>query len=176
MLTRRALSTLFAAGAANMANVAIAGPTASRRSEVEALRRFCEATHPEGPRAALSADWRGRAADLTAKADALDASRYAVEVMRLLGWFRDGHTALILYAYDKGAFGPRLPVQAEVFDDGLYVIAAKDEGRPLLGARVTRLAGAPIATVIRRLADPPIDHGAHARGDVEIIARALARQ
>lgn len=154
MWTRRAASALLVAaaagGGARAADLALPG---LRRAEVQALRRFCEATHPEGARAALSADWRARADDLADKADAMDLSRYAVEMGRLIGWFKDGHTALIIYEFDRGAFGLRLPVKTDAFHDGLYVTAAKDEAAALLGARITRLAGTPIEIVMQRFAD-----------------------
>jgi hypothetical protein len=152
MWTRRAFAGLVAGGVA-ATKAGAQAPVGPRRGEVEALRQFAEATHPEGALARLDPRWRAACDGLAAGADQLGEGAYVVECLRLLSYFKDGHTALIAYAHDRGPWGPRLPVVTEVFADGLYVVGAKDEATALLGARVTAIAGAPVEAVIRRLAE-----------------------
>jgi hypothetical protein len=160
MWTRRALAGLVAAGAASAASAAIAGPP-SRRAEVEALRRFAETTHPRGRDAAADPRWREGWEQLARQADSLGDGPYAVSIWRLLGWFEDGHTTLLPVEFlpetpaplRSGSFGYALPLQLRAFDDGLYVVAARNEAAALNGARVMALNGVSDVGLMRRLAE-----------------------
>ena len=154
MLTRRAFTSLVSAGlaAAPQGGIAATPTASSRRQEAESLVRFAETTHPDGLAARNDPKWRAQARDLIAKADALDEARYPVAALGLLSWFRDGHTGVNGPALHEGVWGFRFPLGVTLFSDGLYVTAAKDEAMPLLGARVTHVAGAPVESVIRRFA------------------------
>ncbi len=162
MITRRTLSglVLFASASAQSAGVARAQgvtPVGARRGEVEALRRFAEATHPRGREAAADSDWRSRWDVLAAEADALSDGSYFVRTRAALGWFKDGHTTPLPFEFiggvpaqlADGVFGLGLPIRVRVFHDGAYVVAAKDEAAALIGARITRVGGIEVGALIR---------------------------
>src|ERR1700733_2207790 len=153
-ITRRTLAGLLAASRLAVATRALADApaTTSRRQEIQTLVRFAETTHPEGLRAAQDPHWQARARNLVDHADSMDDAHYVVEALRLLSWFQDGHTGLYVAEYKHGIWGLRLPVRAEVFYDGAFVTAAKAEALPLLGGRITRVAGVKTEEIIRRFA------------------------
>ena len=131
--------------------------TASRRTEVGAIRAFAEATHPRGLEAARNADFRKRWDDLAATADGVDDGGYVTGLRRGLAWFVDGHTVVqslelanLPPAYDAGPFSLALPIRAQVFSDGLWVTEAGDEAPGLIGGRIARVGDAPIEAVMRR--------------------------
>lgn len=157
MLTRRAFAALASVSA--LATQAVAqtqsGPR-PRRAEVEALRSFAETTHPRGHEAATDADWRARWDALAADADQLSQGAYFVRTRRALGWFEDGHTTVLPFEFvgapPEGPFRLAMPIRARAFHDGVYVVVAKDEGLPLLGARITRIGESDAASLVRTLA------------------------
>lgn len=155
MFTRRAFTAFASLTAlAGQASAQVASP---RRTEVEALRRFAETTHPRGREAAAAADWRGRWDALAAEADTLSEGAYLVRTRRALGWFKDGHTTVLPFEFTGGPPpGPHrlgLPIRVRAFHDGLYINAAKEEAAPLRGARVTRIAGVDAVALMRAVAD-----------------------
>lgn len=155
MFTRRAFTALASVTA--LAGQASAQTPSPRRSEVEALRRFAETTHPRGREAAADADWRARWNTLAAEADTLSEGAYLVRTRRALGWFKDGHTTVLPFEFTggppPGPFRLGLPIRVRAFHDGLYINAAKEEGAPLRGARLTRIAGVDAVTLMRAVAE-----------------------
>ncbi|HRP09732.1 MAG TPA: hypothetical protein PLK37_01725 [Terricaulis sp.] len=167
MLTRRAFAALSAIGAAAL-HAAPAAAQSAKRAEVEALRRFAEATHPRGREAAADADWRARWEALAAEADGLSEGQYFVRTRRALGWFKDGHTAPLPFEFIGGPpagsdFALALPLRARAFHDGAYVTAVAGAAMPLLGARITRVGGMESGALIRAIAEqwPGNDAWAH---------------
>lgn len=170
MLTRRELAGLAAVAAAGPASAALA-QTPSRRSEVEELRQRAEAIHPRGREAAADDDWRARWDALSRNADQLSDGAYFHRVRQALGWFKDGHTTLLPFEFTggvpdalaRGPFALSLPIGVRVFHDGAYVVSAKDEGAPLLGARLTRVGGVDTVILMRAWAQqwPGNDAWAH---------------
>jgi hypothetical protein len=158
MLTRRVFTAL-ASGTALTAQASAQSSVTpgARRAEVEALRRFAETTHPRGREAAADADWRSRWDVLAAEADTLSDGAYFVRTRRALGWLKDGHTTVLPFEFTggppPGPFQLALPILARAFHDGVYVTAAKDEGTPLLGARIARVGGIDTVAVMRAVAE-----------------------
>jgi len=97
---------------------------------------------------------------------------YFVALMRLLATVQDGHTTMPLgLVLGSGLYPQRLPLVLRAFDDGLFVIEAKDEAMPLLGARVTSLGGQSIAEVSDRFATVwPGNNAAWAYHDLGFLA------
>jgi len=163
MITRRALAGLVAAGAAGGAFAARAeqdgGRAAGRREEVRALRAFAERTHPRGREAAADPKWRSTWDELEANASRAGNGAYFVGLWRGLSWFRDGHTTAIPFEFaggvpeplQGGPFGQQLPWRVRTFHDGFFVAEARDEARPLLGARIVRVNGVSDVEIMRRL-------------------------
>jgi len=104
---------------------------------------------------------------------------YLMELQARLAWFHDGHTTM----YVDGRVGPAgmikapgfdltLPIATKAFFDGLYVNAAKAEGTPLLGARITRVDGVAIEKVLRSFAAMwPGNNPTRAHHDADLILR-----
>lgn len=180
MLTRRAFTALASLTAlAAQASAQAQTSSGGRRAEVENLRRFAETTHPRGREAAADADWRARWEALAAEADTLSDGAYFIRTRRALGWFKDGHTTVLPFEFvggpPEGPFRLSLPIRARAFHDGLYVIAAKEEGAPLNGARITRIGDMDATQVIRALADqwPGNDAWAHRWAGYHFSSSAL---
>ena len=159
MITRRMLTGLMALGAvAAQSGAARAQASAGgRRAEAEALRRFAETTHPRGREAAADADWRARWDSLAAEADTLSDGAYFVRTRAALGWFKDGHTTPLPFEFiggtpsqlAQGPFALALPWRVRVFHDGAYVVEARDEALPLLGARITGIGAMETGALVR---------------------------
>jgi hypothetical protein len=64
---------------------------------------------------------------------------------------------------EQGALALRLPIQVRVFHDGAFVVAAKEQGMPLLGAQITRVGAMATADLVRAWAQqwPGNDANAH---------------
>ena len=104
---------------------------------------------------------------------------YLMDLQARLAWFHDGHTTM----YVDGRVGPAgmikapgfdltLPIATKAFFDGLYVNAAKAEGTPLLGARITRVDGVAIEKVLRSFAAMwPGNNPTRAHHDADLILR-----
>jgi hypothetical protein len=179
MLTRRAFAALASVAAVAAQASAAAQTAGARRSEVEALRRFAETTHPRGREAAADADWRARWDALAADADTLSAGAYFIRTRRALGWFKDGHTTVLPFEFvggpPEGPFRLGLPIRAQTFHDGVYVIAAKDEGAALSGAKITRIGRMDVAALVRAIAEqwPGNDAWAHGLSSHHFASPAL---
>lgn len=122
----------------------------SQAADAAALRAFAVETHPRGREAAADPTWRDRWDALIAGADAMDAATYVMAVKACLAWFADGHTTLVIGAITAPGFDLRLPIQVRPLEDGLFVGSAKDEGLPLLGARLTAVEGVPVEAFARQ--------------------------
>lgn len=179
MLTRRAFAALSAIGAV-AAQAGSAQAQTARRAEIEALRRFAEATHPRGREAAADADWRARWDRLAAEADGLSEGQYFVRTRRALAWFKDGHTTTLPFEFVGGppagsAFALSLPMQVRAFHDGAYVTAAAGAAAPLLGARITRVGELEADALVRAVAEqwPGNDAWAHRWAGAHFSSPAL---
>ena len=97
-------------------------------------------------------DFDGAVADLDAQIPNLPRNRIIVGMMRIAAMVGDGHTRV--EPRKDPAFGfPSLPVKFYLFDDGLYVRAARPEQRDLLGARVEAIGGIAIDEAVRRVSE-----------------------
>jgi hypothetical protein len=162
MWTRRAFAGLVAVGAATAASsVQAQAARPSRIAESDAIRRFAETTHPRGREAAADPSWQTHWQGLAGSADTLNDGLYLAALRRGLGWFKDGHTNLLPFEFlpavpdpmKDGAFGVSAGLRVRAFDDGLWVVEAKDAAAPLNGARITAINGVTDVELMRRLAD-----------------------
>ena len=174
--TRREFSILLSGTLAAPAMAAVSKP---RRSEAARLRKYAEVTHPRGWIAAADPGWRSGWDRLAAEADAMTPEAYLMGLMERLAWFHDGHTTI----YVDGRVGPdgmikapgfdlALPIATTPFFDGLYVTAARAEGAPLLGARITRVDGVAIEKMLRSFAEMwPGNNPTRAHHDADLMLR-----
>ncbi len=140
---------LCALGAAILAAPAFA---ADYRAEAAQIATQLETLHPRGRDIAESARFKAAKAELMAIAADADVAHYAVALGRMLAAAEDGHTNALGVYSDLPEFAWRYPISVKRFEDGLYVVAAKDEGTPLLGRRIVSVNGAPVDEIIRRFA------------------------
>lgn len=169
MLTRRTTLLSLTALAAAPQALAQTGPHGSR-AEVEALKRFTEATHPRGAQLAGEAAWNAYWSAFAARADGLNFATYAMGLKACIAQLRDGHSTIPIGGISQGAFGLRLPIGARPFYDGLYVTSAKDEGARLLGARIISIGGQPINGLCARFAaDWPANNPAWSHHDLGLL-------
>jgi hypothetical protein len=91
-------------------------------------------------------------AGLDARIPHLRRNEIIVGMMRLAAMVGDGHTRV--EPLKDLAFGfPSLPLKLYLFEDGLYVRAARPEQADLLGARIEAIGGVPVEEAIRRAAE-----------------------
>jgi len=129
------------------------GDPAARVAEVAVIASTVIATHPRGHTLATNPAWAAALEELEVAAEGGSQAQYLISLMGLLAVLEDGHTTVpIGFSLEHGLFPQRLPLSFGVFDDGLFVTAAKDEAAPLLGGRVVRLGNEPVADVLERFA------------------------
>lgn len=80
-----------------------------------------------------------------------------VELRRMIALLADGHAGVFRLGSE-----PVLPLTLYMFSDGLFVTAAEEPYRALVGSRVTTVGGVPTAEVMKRVAgivpaDNPMD-------------------
>ncbi len=147
------ITTLAVTARLAIAQISSPDNQSPRAAEVLHFAEAIEETHPEGHLLASRSDWSEAVAELYQAAEGEGQEDYFVALMRLLATLHDGHTTMPLgLVLGSGLYPQRLPLVLRAFDDGLFVIEAKDEAMPLLGARVTSFGGEPIAEVSDRFA------------------------
>jgi hypothetical protein len=121
--------------------------------EVLALADSMERIHPDLYHAVPRATFRSQAQRLAVRAAALSREELVVALMRLaaLPGERDGHTGI--FALDPTHSRPlhAYPLRLYWFPDGPYVVASAPQYRELVGARLTAIAGTPVAQVVERV-------------------------
>lgn len=131
---------------------AVAAATASAadfRSEAGQLAQEIVEIHPRGAEIAASPAFIEARDALVAMAGDTDLPHYAIALGRMFHAANDGHTASIPLFGDAPEFTQHYPLRLRRFEDGLYVVAAKDAALPLLGARLTRIGGKDVHALIR---------------------------
>jgi hypothetical protein len=94
--------------------------------------------------------FRRAVADLDARIPQLRRNQIIVGMMRIAAMVGDGHTRVDPRKDAKFGF-PSLPLKLYLFEDGLYVRAARPDHRALLGARIEAIGGVPVAEALRRV-------------------------
>lgn len=88
-------------------------------------------------------------ADLHARIPTLQRNEIIVGMMRIAAMVGDGHTRVDPRKDAKFGF-PSLPLKLYLFEDGLFIRAARPDHASLVGAEVVEIGGVPIAEAIRR--------------------------
>jgi hypothetical protein len=87
--------------------------------------------------------------ELHARIPNLQRNQIIVGMMRIAAMVGDGHTRIEPRKDDRFGF-PSLPLKLYLFEDGLYVRAARPDQRDLLGARIEAIGGVPVEEAMRR--------------------------
>ena len=88
-------------------------------------------------------------ADLDARIPGLQRNQVIAGMMRIAAMVGDGHTRVDPRKDAKFGF-PSLPLKLYLFEDGLFIRAAKPEFASLVGAEVLAVGGTPVAEAIAR--------------------------
>jgi hypothetical protein len=91
-------------------------------------------------------------ADLDTRIPQLKRNEIVVGMMRIAALVGDGHTRVEPRKDTKFGF-PSLPLKLYLFEDGLYVRAARPDRASLVGARIEAIGGVPIEEAIRRVGE-----------------------
>jgi len=108
------------------------------RDDLRFMAREMERTHKNLYHAVSRAEFAMMVAALDAKIPSLARHEVIVEMARIVAAVADGHTNIYPTRDPKIGFHA-LPVAFTFFGDDLYVRAAHESQRPLLGARVLRI-------------------------------------
>ena len=88
-------------------------------------------------------------ADLDARIPTLERNQIIVGMMRIAAMVGDGHTRVDPRKDAQFGF-PSLPVKLYLFEDGLFIRAARPDHASLVGANIVAIGGVPVAEAIRR--------------------------
>jgi hypothetical protein len=89
-------------------------------------------------------------ADLDARIPTLERNQIIVGMMRIAAMVGDGHSRIDPRKDARFGF-PSLPLKLYLFEDGLYVRAARPDHAGLVGARIEAIGGMPVDEAIRRV-------------------------
>ena len=120
----------------------------AQRQDLDELAKLTRIDRSFGPDAA--ARFRQRVAALRARAGTLDRAGFLLAVSEAVALARNAHTNV-----DQRAWRVQLasvPVRFEWFAEGLFVVRARAQGVPLLGARVLAVDGAAPETYVDTMA------------------------
>lgn len=147
LITVAMLAVLLISSCANDAKSDV---TITRSQEASEILTTLVTTHPRGREIAALPEFQSLSADLIRTADQIKLSSYVEKTRKLFSLFEDGHTAVLGQELTEGAYGVRLPIRVDPFEDGMYVIEAKGEALPLIGSKITKIAGASIEDILMR--------------------------
>jgi hypothetical protein len=142
---------------------------AARLADVDFLESAIRSTHPEPLRMRARDEWSPRIASIRARAGELTDARFFLELSSLVALLQDGHTRL-LPSLDGDA-SRWYPIRFECFDDGVFVLAADERYKALVGGRVVALGGKPIDEVLAAAA--PAVPGDNPQGAQTFLERLL---
>ena len=83
-------------------------------------------------------------ADLHARIPTMQRNEIVVGLMRIAAMVGDGHTRVDPRKDSKFGF-PSLPLKLYLFEDGLFVRAARPDYASLVGAEIVEIGGVPVA-------------------------------
>lgn len=128
----------------------LADPTPAQwREDLRFMAREMERRHKNLYHSVSREAFAAAVADLEARLPRLERHEVIVGLMRIAALVGDGHTNVSPLKDSK--FGlPSLPLKLYLFEDGLFVRAARPDLAPLVGARVEAIGGVAVEEAIRR--------------------------
>lgn len=119
------------------------------RAESEQLAREIVEIHPRGGEIDKDPSFVAARQALFDLSGDTDYVHYAMALGRMFAAANDGHTAAIPAFGDDQLFTWRYPLRVQRFEDGLYVVEAKDEAAPLIGLKIDSVGGRPSNEILR---------------------------
>src|SRR5262245_22962964 len=111
------------------------------RDDLHCMAREMERTHKNLYHTISREEFAGRVAALDARIPSLERHEIIVEMAKIAAAVGDGHTNLAPARDPKIGFRA-LPIALYFFEDGLFIRAAHEAQRDLVGARVVRIGNA----------------------------------
>ncbi len=139
-----------------LALVALASPmsraqmtTPEWEEDLDALATVLPEKHPDFFTKHTAEEFDGAIVALRQRLGELDDQQIVMELSRLVAMGGDAHTTLDLGAYAEPM--RRMPIQVAVLDDGVFVTAADEPVKDLIGARVVSVHGVDAMEAIERV-------------------------
>lgn len=105
--------------------------------------------HPSASDSVEKRAFQREAHELRQRLSALTLNQFAVSVARLTASLRDAHSRLLLNSVKPGF--SRLPIQVGIFSDGVFVTAATQEHKAILGKRIVEIGSVRTETALAQL-------------------------
>ncbi len=121
-----------------------------RMADLDALTAALLEGHPDPFQANARENWEQAIDALAARFEELDETAYFLELSRIVGLARDGHTS-VLPPNASAAFTRSFGIELELCSDGLLVAAADAEHAAALGRRVLAFGEVSAAQAMKRL-------------------------
>lgn len=122
------------------------------REDLHFMVEEMERRHPDLYHNVSRETFHAAVADLHRRVPQLRRNEIVVGMMRLAAMIGDGHTRVDPRKDPEFGF-PSLPLKLYLFDEGLYVRAARPDQSALVGARVEAIGGVPVEEAIRRVSE-----------------------
>ena len=122
------------------------------REDLRFMVEEMERRHPDLYHNVSRDDLQAAVADLHRRIPQLRRNEIIVGMMRIAAMIGDGHTRVDPRKDPEFGF-PSLPLKLYLFEDGLYVRAARPDQAALVGARIEAIGGVPAAEAIRRASE-----------------------
>jgi hypothetical protein len=152
-LTGASLLLSSASGAQQPVRASSCAETAGQwRQDLRFMVRELQQRHPNLYHQVSHDAFDRAVSELDSQIPTLPRNRIIVGMMRIAAMIGDGHTR-IEPRKDAAFSFPSLPVKFYLFDDGLFVRAARSEQAALLGARVEAIGSVPVEEAVRRVSE-----------------------
>src|ERR1051326_3356875 len=126
--------------------------TAAWRDDLRVLAEGLPKLHVNAFHDISRDEWVSAAAELDRAIPALDRDRYVAGLMRLVARIGDGHTSLTPFFDEKIGFHA-VAARLYSFSDGIYVRAAEENRRDIVGAKLVAVGGVRVEEAFRRVAE-----------------------
>ena len=130
------------------------------RGDLTYLKARMEQTHHElfGRETPLTRDiWEAAIAQLDQRISTLEDHEIAVGLMKIVALAGDGHTRIFPFFVEQGYLSRQkglfavVPAMFHLFEDGLFIRAAREDYAEAVGARVLRIGGTPAEHVLESI-------------------------
>ena len=119
------------------------------REDLAFLVAEMKGRHPNLYHAVSRQQFEAAVDELNARIPAMERDEIVVGFMRIAAMVGDGHTRVDPRKDAKFGF-PSLPLKLYLFEDGLFIRAARPDYAALVGAEIIEIGGVPVAEAIRR--------------------------
>ena len=107
------------------------------KQDIDILVGKIEQYHPEPWKKTNREVFLNRAQDIKENLRKWDNEKIVIEIMKLVGMIRDGHTQVKLL--NQNVYSLWFPIRIEKFYDGLFITATDNDNSALLGAKVLKI-------------------------------------